>query len=90
MNWRLLALVSGLLPVALQASPGWANSSLNPSIEEMCEGLVVINDKIGATAAPGTAMGARMQTELSLSPAQYGALWSLMKLTPTPTCTKLY
>jgi hypothetical protein len=31
-----------------------------------------------------------MQTELALSPPQYGALWSLMKLTPTPTCTKLY
>ncbi|NQV10013.1 MAG: hypothetical protein HQ527_02410 [Cyanobacteria bacterium] len=90
MRWRWLTLVGSLLPVALQCLPGWANSALNPSIEEMCQGLAVINTEIGATAAPGTPMGARMRTELSLSQAQYGALWSLMKLTPTPTCTKIF
>lgn len=70
--------------------PARASSDLNPDIEKMCQGLAVINTALGATAAPGTPMGQRMQTELSLSQAQYGALWSLMKLTPTSTCTSLF
>jgi len=48
----------------------------------------VINDKIGATAAQEQQWSASMATELSLSPAQYGAPLVVMKLTPTPTCTK--
>ena len=79
-----------LLPLALQSPPALAGSDLNPDIETMCKGLALINDELGATAAPGSPMGRRMQTELVLSAAQYGALWSLMKLTPTTTCTKLY
>ncbi len=67
-----------VLPACL---PARASSDLNPDIEKMCQGLAVINTELGATAAPGTPMGKRMQTELSLSQAQYGALWSLMKLT---------
>ncbi|MCP9818607.1 hypothetical protein KBZ18_03750 [Synechococcus sp. Cruz-9H2] len=70
--------------------PARASSDLNPDIEKMCQGLAVINTELGATAAPGTPMGKRMQNELSLSQAQYGALWSLMKLTPTSTCSSLY
>jgi hypothetical protein len=79
-----------LLPLAVPLPAARAGSDLNPDIETMCKGLAIINDELGATAAPGTPMGQRMQTELALSPPQYGALWSLMKLTPTPTCTKLY
>ncbi len=86
----LALVISALMPLALQAGSVRAGNALNPEIEQMCQGLAVINTEIGATAAPGTPMGARMQTELSLSPAQYGALWSLMKLTPTPTCTTLF
>ncbi len=70
--------------------PARASSDLNPDIEKMCQGLAVINTELGATAAPGSPMGKRMQNELSLSQAQYGALWSLMKLTPTSTCSSLY
>ncbi len=70
--------------------PARASSDLNPDIEKMCQGLAVINTELGATAAPGTPMGKRMQNELSLSQDQYGALWSLMKLTPTSTCTSLF
>jgi hypothetical protein len=79
-----------LLPLGLQSPASLAGSDLNPDIETMCKGLAVINDELGATAAPGSPMGRRMQTELALSAAQYGALWSLMKLTPTSTCSKLY
>jgi hypothetical protein len=35
-------------------------------------------------------MGGTMQKELSLSAAQYGALWSLLKLTPTKSCSSIY
>ncbi|MCP9839763.1 hypothetical protein KBY93_03830 [Synechococcus sp. J7-Johnson] len=80
-------LVISLLCLSL---PARASSDLNPDIEKMCQGLAAINTELGATAAPGSPMGKRMQNELSLSQAQYGALWSLMKLTPTSTCSSLY
>ncbi len=80
-------LVISLLCLSL---PARASSDLNPDIDKMCQGLAVINTELGATAAPGTPMGQRMQTELSLSQAQYGALWSLMKLTSTSTCSSLF
>jgi hypothetical protein len=80
-------LVISLLFLSL---PARASSNLNPDIDKMCQGLAVINTELGATAAPGTPMGQRMQTELSLSQAQYGALWSLMKLTSTSTCSSLF
>ncbi|MCP9799880.1 hypothetical protein [Synechococcus sp. RedBA-s] len=83
-------LVISLLFLVLSALPARASSDLNPDIEKMCQGLAVINAELGATAAPGSPMGKRMQTELSLSQAQYGALWSLMKLTNTSTCSSLY
>jgi len=83
-------LVISLLVLVLPVLPARASSDLNPDIEKMCQGLAVINTELGATAAPGTPMGQRMQTELSLSQAQYGALWSLMKLTNTSTCSSLY
>jgi hypothetical protein len=70
--------------------PARASNNLNPDIDKMCQGLAVINTELGATAAPGSPLGQRMQTELSLTQAQYGALWSLMKLTPTATCSSLY
>jgi hypothetical protein len=85
-----LVLTLVVLPMALAVPDARAASDLNPDIEQMCQGLALINDEFGATAAPGSPMGKRMQEELSMSAAQYGALWSLMKLTPTPTCTKLY
>ena len=80
-------LVISLLCLSL---PARASSDLNPDIDKMCQGLAVINTELGATAAPGTPMGRRMQTELSLTQAQYGALWSLMKLTSTRTCSSLF
>ena len=86
----LVGLAFSLLSLAHPHLSARASSDLNPDIEKMCQGLAVINTELGATAAPGTPMGQRMQTELSLSQAQYGALWSLMKLTPTSTCTSLF
>ena len=83
-------LVISLLSLVLPVLPARSSSDLNPDIEKMCQGLAVINTELGATAAPGSPMGKRMQTELSLSQAQYGALWSLMKLTNTSTCSSLY
>jgi hypothetical protein len=85
-----LALALMVLPLALPVPAARAESDLNPDIETMCQGLALINNEFGATAAPGTPMGKRMEEELALSAAQYGALWSLMKLTPTTTCRKLY
>ncbi|WP_216900568.1 hypothetical protein [Synechococcus sp. CCY 9618] len=79
------------MPLALQVGPARAEKTdLNPTIEQMCQGMAGLNTKIGATAAPGTPMGKLMETNLSLSVAQYEALWSLMKLTPTTTCQSLY
>lgn len=79
-----------LLTLILPSPKARAGNALNPDIETMCQGLAMINNEFGATAAPGSPMGQRMQTELAITAAQYGALWSLMKLTPTTTCKKLY
>jgi hypothetical protein len=86
----MFALAVAMLPLALQMPGATAENDLNPAIEKMCKGLALINNEFGATAAPGSPMGKRMQEELAFSAAQYGALWSLMKLTPTKTCKALY
>ena len=41
-------------PLLLQPQAARARQPLNPDIETMCDGLVLINQKLGATAAPGT------------------------------------
>ena len=84
------ALLVAALPLLLQPQAARARQPLNPDIETMCEGLALINQKLGATAAPGTPMAELMVEELVISAAQYEALWSLMKLTPTPICESLY
>jgi hypothetical protein len=76
--------------LVLGAGPAAAIENLNTSLEEICQPLLELNTKLGASAAPGSPAGGLMQTELSLSAAQYGALWSLLKLTPTPGCSRLY
>ena len=40
-------------PLLLQPQAAEARQPLNPDIETMCEGLALINQKLGATAAPG-------------------------------------
>ncbi|MFS6828099.1 hypothetical protein [Cyanobium sp. ATX-6F1] len=65
-------------------------ADLNVDIDVMCQGFVILNKDLGASAAPGTPAAGKMQQELKLTAAQYGALWSLMKLTPTDTCVGLY
>ena len=74
----------------LLAGPAAAVDNLNPDLEEICKPLVELNTEFGASAAPGSPIGGQMQKELSLSSAQYGALWSLLKLTPTPRCSRMY
>ena len=86
----LTTLLVVALPLVLQPQAAWARQPLNPDIETMCEGLALINQKLGATAAPGTPMAELMEQELVITAGQYEALWSLMKLTPTPICESLY
>ena len=74
----------------LMAGPAAAADNLNTDLEEICKPLLELNTEFGASAAPGSPIGAQMQKELSLSSAQYGALWSLLKLTPTPRCSRMY
>ena len=74
----------------LLAGPAAAADNLNPDLEEICKPLLELNTEFGASAAPGSPIAGQMQKELSLSPAQYGALWSLLKLTPTPRCSRIY
>jgi len=76
--------------VLLLSSPVQAAESLNNDFESICKSLRDVNTSLGASAAPGSPVGTTMQQELSLTTAQYGALWSLLKLTPTPACTRLY
>jgi hypothetical protein len=64
--------------------------NLNTNIDEICQGFAILNKELGAPAAPGTPASAKMQEQMKISSAQYGALWSLMKLTPTSNCTSLY
>ena len=88
---RIASTLLGLMVLlALGAGPAAAVENLNTSLEEICQPLLELNTKLGASAAPGSPAGGLMQTELSLSAAQYGALWSLLKLTPTPGCSRLY
>ncbi len=87
---RALAGLAALLLAGAVAGPARAVENLNTSLEEICRPLLELNTKLGASAAPGSPAGALMQQELSLSAAQYGALWSLLKLTPTPGCSRLY
>jgi hypothetical protein len=74
----------------LMAGPAAAVDNLNTDLEEICKPLLELNTELGASAAPGSPIGGQMQNELSLSAAQYGALWSLLKLTPTPSCSRMY
>jgi hypothetical protein len=74
----------------LMAGPAAAVANLNTDLEEICKPLLELNTELGASAAPGSPIGGQMQNELSLSAAQYGALWSLLKLTPTPSCSRMY
>jgi hypothetical protein len=88
---RISRVLLGLMALlALGAGPAAALENLNSSLEEICQPLLELNTKLGASAAPGSPAGGLMQAELSLSAAQYGALWSLLKLTPTPGCSRLY
>jgi hypothetical protein len=74
----------------LLAGPAVAAESLNVDLDEICKPLQEMNIEFGASAAPGSPLGAQMQSGLAVSAAQYGALWSLLKLTPTPNCSSLY
>jgi hypothetical protein len=87
MNRLLSAIAAAGL---LMAGPAAAADNLNTDLEEICKPLLELNTEFGASAAPGSPIGAQMQKELSLSSAQYGALWSLLKLTPTPRCSRMY
>jgi hypothetical protein len=74
----------------LLVGPAVAAESLNADLDEICKPLQEMNTQFGASAAPGSPIGAQMQSGLAVSAAQYGALWSLLKLTPTPSCSSLY
>ena len=74
----------------LMAGPAAAADNLNTDLEEICKPLLELNTEFGASAAPGSPIAGQMQKELSISSAQYGALWSLLKLTPTPGCSRIY
>ena len=85
---RLIATIAAA--AALLAGPATAAENLNSDFEDICKSLREFNTELGASAAPGSKMGGTMQKELSLSAAQYGALWSLLKLTPTKSCSSIY
>ena len=85
---RLLAAITAA--GALMSGPAAAVNNLNNDLQQICKPLLELNTELGASAAPGSPLGGQMQKELSLSAAQYGALWSLLKLTPTPSCTRMY
>jgi hypothetical protein len=70
--------------------PALTAENLNEDLEGMCKPMRELNVELGASAAPGSPIGAMMQKELSLSPSQYGALWSLLKITPTTNCRGMY
>ena len=84
---------NGLLAVmallAIGVAPAKAAESLNVNLEQICQPMAELNTKFGASVAPGTPVGIQMQNELVISQAQYQALWSLLKLTPTPGCKRL-
>lgn len=70
--------------------PALAADGLNEDLEAICKPMRELNVELGASAAPGSPIGSTMQKELFLSAAQYGALWSLLKLTPTANCRSMY
>ena len=74
----------------LLEGPAAAADNLNSDLEEICKPLRELNTEFGASSGPGSPLGGQMRKELSLSAAQYGALWSLLKLTPTPSCSRMY
>ena len=74
----------------LLAGPAAAADNLNSYLEEICQPLSELNTEFGASSGPGSPLGGQMRKELSVSEAQYGALWSLLKLTPTPSCSRMY
>lgn len=74
---------------AAGARPAVAAENLNSSLEEICKPLQELGVKLGASVAPGTQAAAAMQQELTLSAAQYKALWTLLRLTPTSACSRL-
>ena len=78
-----------LVVFAAAARPASAAENLNGSLEEICKPLQELGTKLGASLAPGTEAAAAMQQELTLSAAQYKALWALLKLTPTSSCSRL-
>ena len=86
---RLLCTIAAATAVLL-AGPAAAADNLNSDLEDICKPLREANTELGALSGPGSPLGAFMQKELSLSAAQYGALWSLLKLTPTPSCSRMY
>ena len=86
---RLLCTIATATAVLL-AGPAAAADNLNSDLEDICKPLRELNTEFGASSGPGSPLGAFMQKELSLSAAQYGALWSLLKLTPTPSCSRMY
>ena len=92
-SWRLCGRQSGGCkgPTAvLLPGPAAAADNLNSDFEDLCKPLRELNTEFGASSGPGSPLGTYMQKELSLSAAQYGALWSLLKLTPTPSCSRMY
>ena len=85
---RLIATIAAA--AALLAEPAAAAENLNSDFEDICKSFRELNTELGASASPGSPVAGTMQKELSLSAAQYGALWSLLKLTPTPSCSRIY
>ena len=85
---RLIATIASA--AALLAEPAAAAENLNSDFEDICKSFRELNTELGASASPGSPVAGTMQKELSLSAAQYGALWSLLKLTPTPSCSRMY
>ncbi|MFN5161148.1 MAG: hypothetical protein ACK5FE_07545 [Cyanobacteriota bacterium] len=90
----LLALAAGApagFSAPLQGSgTNQADASLNQGFEGICAGLARINTDLQTSAAPGTPTGLLTQQKLAISPAQYQALWALLKLTPGQACAALY
>ncbi|MCX5940315.1 MAG: hypothetical protein NTX18_04710 [Cyanobium sp. LacPavin_0818_WC50_MAG_67_9] len=87
---RLLLSTIAVAAVLVAGPATVAAENLNTDLDEICKPLRELNTEIGASAAPGSPIGGQMQKELSLSAAQYGALWSLLKLTPTQNCSLIY
>ena len=86
---RLLCTIATATAVLL-AGPAAAAENLNSDFEDICKSFRELNTEFGASSGPGSPLGGQMRKELSLSAAQYGALWSLLKLTPTPSCSRMY